>query len=146
GRSLQRPERGPHEQLAADERGDRVAREAEDEHGPAYPERHGLARPDGDAPEDLLDAELRLDAAEEVVRADGHAARGNEHVVLETLLDGAAMRGFVVRDGGQSGGDGTLGLELSSEHDAVRLVPLARPERRPGRFELRAGGQDRRAW
>ena len=38
-----------------------------------------------------------------------------------------------------------LGLELRREHHAVRLVHLARSERRAGRSELRAGRQDRNA-
>ena len=38
-------------------------------------------------PEDLLDAELGLDPTDEVVRPDGDAARGDEHVRLEAELD-----------------------------------------------------------
>ena len=85
GRPLQGQHRRPDEELAADERRDRVARQAEDERPAADAERDRLARPHGDAPEDLLDPELGLDPPDEVVRADRDAARGDEHVVLEAL-------------------------------------------------------------
>ena len=75
-----------------DERRDGVARQAEDERPPADAERERLAGLDRDAPEDLLDAELAEDPADEVVRPDGDAARRDEHVGSEPALERGAMR------------------------------------------------------
>ena len=85
--ALQRAQRGLDEELAADERRDRVPRQAEDERLAAHAERDRLARLDRDAPEDLLDAELPLDRADEIVLADRDAARGDEDVGREPALE-----------------------------------------------------------
>jgi hypothetical protein len=62
------------------------------------------------------------------VRTDGHAAGGDEHVALEPALERGAMSHLVVGRGGERADDPARGLERGREHDAVRLVDLARPE------------------
>src|SRR5438477_13097579 len=59
--ALQREHGRTHEQLEADERGDRVSGQPEDQRRASDAERDRLARFDRHAPEDLLDAELGLD-------------------------------------------------------------------------------------
>ena len=89
GCPLERAERRDDEEERADERRDRVSGEPEQQR--VAPRRKGdrLARPHRDAPEDLFRAELCEDAADEVVRADGDAARGDEDVRLETRASAA---------------------------------------------------------
>ena len=97
---------------------------------PADAERHRLARPHGDAPEDLLDPELRLDPPDEIVRADRDAARRDEHVELEPLLERATVRVLVVGDRVEPRDLRAGGGQLGAEHRCVRLVDLARAEAR----------------
>ena len=96
--ALERAKRGADEELEADERRDGVAGQAEHERPVADAERDRLARLDRDAPEDLLDAELRGDSPHEVVRADRDAARADDDVGLERPLERRAVRVVVVLD------------------------------------------------
>ena len=64
GRALEGEQSRPHEDLGTDERGNRIAGKSEDERRPAHAERQRLSRLDGDAPEDLLDAEARSGSGE----------------------------------------------------------------------------------
>ena len=80
GVPLQREQRRSNEQLEPDERRHRVPGQAEDERAPEDAERDRLAGTHGDAPEDLLHAQLGLDPAHQVVGADRDAARGDEDV------------------------------------------------------------------
>ena len=66
--------RRPDEQLDGDERRHGIAGEPEDERLAAPAEGERLARLHRHAPEDLVDAELGADLANEVVRADRDAA------------------------------------------------------------------------
>ena len=66
------------------------------------PERDRSAGLDRDAPEHLLDAELGLHPADEVVRAHRHAAGRHEHVGIEAALQRRSVCSFVVRDRVQS--------------------------------------------
>ena len=104
-------------QLAADERRHRVARQPEHERLTAHAERHRLARLDRDAPEHLLDTELRLDRAHEVVRTDRDAARRDEDVRREPAFERRAVRGLVVGDGRQRLDVGAGGGERGREHE-----------------------------
>jgi hypothetical protein len=79
-RTLEREQRGTDEEQRPDERRYRVTGKAEDERCVAHTEGEGLPRLDGYAPEKLLDSELGLDAADEVVRPHRHAAGRHEHV------------------------------------------------------------------
>ena len=56
----------------------------------------------GHAPEDLVHAELGLDRADEIVRADGDTARGHKHVVLEPAGERLPVRVLVVGDSRQA--------------------------------------------
>ena len=94
--ALQREHGRPHEQLEADERGDRVTGQPEDQGAPTDAERDRLAGLHRHAPEHLFDAELRLRRTDEVVDADRDAARRHEHVGLEPALDRRARRRLVV--------------------------------------------------
>src|SRR5262249_62296664 len=112
---------------------------------PADPEREGLPRLDRDTPEHLLDTELCLEPPDEVMRADGDAARGDEDVCVEPTHEGVAMRVLVVRSGREHLDLGACGLEKRCEHPPVRLEDLAglqvvarRPELAPGREHGRA--------
>ena len=118
-RPLQGQDRRADEELAADERRDRVARQAEDERPVADAERDRLARSHGHAPEDLLDPELGLDPADEVVRADRHAARGDEHVVLEALPNRIA--------GARSSSSSTDASRVTSAPAAVSCAAIITP-------------------
>ena len=142
---LERAQRGLHEELAADERRHRIARQPEHERRAAHAERDRLARLDRDPPEDLLDAELGLDAAHEIVRPDGDAARGDEDVGFEPALERGAMRRLVVCDDREQLDLRARGGERGGEHERVRLVDLARRERLAGLRELGAGGEHRDA-
>src|SRR5258708_34950247 len=99
-RALQREQRRADEQLAADERRDGIPGQTEDERAVTDAERQRFARLHGNAPEHLLDAELGLDAPDQVVWSDGNAAGGDEHGRLEPELERRAMRLLVVGDGG----------------------------------------------
>ncbi len=108
---------------------DGVAREPEDERPSADAERERLSRPDGNAPEVLLDTELGQDPPDEVVRADRDPARADEHVRLEAVLERPPMLLLVVGDRADALDLGTGGLERRRQHRRVRLVDLPRPER-----------------
>jgi hypothetical protein len=97
-RTLKGADGRAHEQHEADERGDGVAGQAEDQRLLADAESDRLAGLDRHTPEDLPDAELGLDATDEIVGADGDSARGDDEILLERLLEGAPVRGFVVAD------------------------------------------------
>src|SRR5437879_4390152 len=84
---LQRPKGRLDEELRSDECRDGVARQAGDERRVAGAERERLAGLDRDAPEQLLDTELPLDLADEIVLADRDSARGDEDVALEATLE-----------------------------------------------------------
>src|SRR5581483_11916035 len=113
-----------------------IPRQSEDERAAAHAERNGLARLDRYLPEDLFDAELRLDPADEIVRSDRNAARGDEYVCLETARDRVAMRALVVRDGGEALDLCACSGKGTREHECVRLIDLPRLERCPRRDEL----------
>ena len=89
GDALERQDGGTDEELEADERRTRVPGQAEHERPAPNAERDRLARLDRDAPEHLLDAELRLDPPHEVVRPDRDAAGGDEDVRLEPARERA---------------------------------------------------------
>ena len=91
--ALEREQRRPDEELEPDERRDRVSRAARRRAPSEHAERDRLSRLDRDAPEDLLDPELGRDLRDEVVRPDGDAAGGDEHVGLEPALERRAVRG-----------------------------------------------------
>src|SRR5262249_58142488 len=95
--ALEREQRGPNEELEADERRDRIPRQPEDEGLAAHAERDRLARLHRDAPEHLFDPELRLDPADEVMRADRDTARREQDVCTEPALERLAVRALVVR-------------------------------------------------
>ncbi len=143
GETEQRVDGRPHEKLEADERGDRVARQVEEQVVAAHAERDGLAGLHGDAPEHLLDPQLGLHPPHEIVRADRRAAGRDEHVEPEqSLFHRATMLLLGVRNGAELGRHGAGGEELRGEHEAVRLVDLAGAERLPWLHELRAGDED----
>src|SRR5262249_10951047 len=71
---------GPQEELEADERRAGVPGQSEAQRPSANAEGDGLAGPDGDPPEDLLDSQLRLGRTDEVVHADRDAAARDEDV------------------------------------------------------------------
>ena len=131
--TLQRAQRRLDEELAADERRHRVAGQPEHERLTAHAERHRLARLDRDAPEHLLDAELGLDRAHEVVRTDRDAARRDENVRREAALERLPVCGLVVGDRRQRLDVGTGGGERGRQHETVRLVDLPGCELRSGR-------------
>ncbi len=87
---------------APDERRERVPGQAEDERRSADAEGERLARTHRDAPEDLLDAELRLDAADEVVRPDRDATRGDDHIGLRAPCTRACSSAASVSSAGAS--------------------------------------------
>ena len=78
--SLQRAQRRSHEELEPDERRHGIAGKPEHERRVAHAERDRLPGLDRDTPEHLVDAELRGDAANQVVRSDRHAARADDDV------------------------------------------------------------------
>jgi hypothetical protein len=71
GRALKREQRRSNEELAANEGGDGISGKPEHKRWPANPEGERLAGLDRDAPEHLLDAELRENPAHQIVRSDG---------------------------------------------------------------------------
>ena len=87
---------GPHEELEADERRDRVAGQAEDELVVLRAEPGRLAGPQRDAPEALLDAQLGERRLDVVVRADRDAAGDDDHIGgVEALREGGPGAGGV---------------------------------------------------
>ena len=119
--------------------------QAENERVAARPEGERLARLDRDTPEHLLDAELPLDLADEIVLADRDAARRDEDVALETTLERLSQRRLVVGNGRRADDLRARDGQRSGEHERVRLVDLPGLERLARRDELAAGGKDRHA-
>ena len=95
---------------------------------PRTPNETGLPGFTATPPEDLLDAELGLDRADEVVRADRDAARGDEHVVLEPALERLPVRVLVVGDRRQALDVSARRRELRREHQR-RSPRRSRPAR-----------------
>ena len=87
GLAAQPPQRGQDEQRRADDRRQRVARQAEHERRAAPPEPQRLARLDPHAPEDLVDAAGLEGGLDVVVRADRDAAGDDQDVALQPELD-----------------------------------------------------------
>src|SRR5207244_10555863 len=108
----------------------------------ADPERDRLARLDGHAPKDLLDSELGLDPTDEVVRPNGDAARGDDDVRAQRMLESVSMRGLVVADRRHQLDDRAGGLELGRQDQPVRLVDLTRAEYLARTTELGSRWQD----
>ena len=100
----ERASAGTTKSSAPDERRYGVPGQPEDERAATGGERDRLAGAHRDAPEDLLRAEIRERAADEIVRADRHAAGGDEDVRLETARERGAVDGRIVR-GGLAGRD-----------------------------------------
>ncbi len=73
------------------------------------------------------------------MRPNRHPARRHEQVGLEPALEGGPVRLLVVLDGREALGQRPRALELSGQHDAVRLVDLTRPEGLARRPELGPG-------
>ena len=143
GIALQREQRGAHEEEGADEGRDRVPGEAEHERPPARPEGERLPGPHRDPPEDLLDAEPREHTADEVVGPDRDAARGDDDVRLERARENAFERVLRVLRHAEALDVGARCGESGLDHDAVRLVDLARFELVARRTQLGAGDRDR---
>ena len=143
GRALQREQRGPDEELAADKRRHGVPGQPEHERRAADAERQRLSRLHGDAPEHLLDAEIARGGPDEIVRAHRHAAGGDDDVGRERALERLPMRIWVVLYGVEPHHIGAGGAERSRQHRAVRLVDLPWPERSPRPLQLRTGRQQR---
>ena len=137
--ALEGEQRGPDEELEADERRDGVPGQPEHERPAANAERDRLARLDRDAPEHLLDAELGLDPANEVVRADGDPAGGDEDVASRPRSSACDAPPRCPRPASRS--TTAPRRRARGQHQAVRLVDLARRERLAGRAELGPGGQ-----
>src|SRR6266545_4450147 len=134
--SLQREHRGTHEELESHERRNRIAGQSEDQRRAARAERDRLPGLDRDAPEDLLDAELSLELADEVELSNRHSSRGHEQIRLQAALERRPVRALVVRDGGGRTDFGARTRKRGGQHDAVRLVDLAWGEPFAGRLEL----------
>ncbi len=134
------------EEQGADEGGDRISREPEDERSTPAPEREGLAGPHRDAPEHLLDPEALLDASDEVVRANRHATRRHDDIRRESLFERCLVRLFRILGRGEARHHGAGGLEQRREHDSVRLVDLPGRERLTRRAKLGSRDDDRHAW
>jgi len=143
GGALERAERRLHEELRRDERRHRVAGQPEHERAAADAERDRLAGLHGDAPEDLLDAELGLDPPDEIVRPHRDAARGDEDVRGQRALERGTVGRLVVGDRRLELDVGADGGERGREHEPVRLVDLTSGERPARRDELAARREDR---
>ena len=143
--ALERPQRGHDEQERSHERGDGVSRQAENERVAAHGERQGLPGAHGDAPEDLLRAQFLERCPNEVVRPDGDSSRRHEHVRLEPTEERRPVRRLVVGDALARKDDRSGRAQQRGEHDAVRLVDLARGEGLARPPELRPGRHDRDA-
>ena len=76
------------------------------------------------------------------MRADRHAAGGDENVRIEAALERCPVRGRIVRGGLVWGNLGAGGTKHGRQHHTVRLVDLAVAERLAGRAELRARRDD----
>ena len=101
----------------------------EDEPPVQHAERNRLSGLHRNSPEDLLDAELGLDLAHEIVRPDRDAAGGDEHVGREPARERLAVGALVVGDRAQPLDLGARRLELRGEQQPVGLVDLSRLER-----------------
>ncbi len=139
GCALESQQRRPDEELEPDECRDRVSGEPEDEPPFEHAERDRLSRLHRNSPEDLLDAELGLDHAHEIVRPDRDAAGGDEHVGREPAREGLAVGGLVVGDRAQPLDLGPCRLQLRGEQQPVRLIDLSRLEQlaRPAKLAAR---------
>jgi glycosyltransferase involved in cell wall biosynthesis len=138
------------EELEADQRRDRVPGQTEHERASPHAERDRLARLDGHAPENLLHAELGLDRADEIVRADRDATGGDEHVMFQAALERLAVCVLVVGDSRQALDGSARRTELGVEDQSVGLVDLAWRERLAGPAKLGSrcqygGARDRSA-
>ena len=142
---LERAQRRSDEELEPDERRHGIAGKPEHERRVAHAERDRLAGLDRHAPEDLLDAELRGDAAHEVVRSNRHAARADDDVGLQRSRERIAMRVLVVAHRREPFDVGAVRAKRGLEHRPVRLVDLARLERLSRRAQLGAGREHRDA-
>ena len=143
--SLQLEDGRANEELEPHERRDGVPGQAEHERRAAGPERNRLPRLHRDAPEHLLDAELGEGRADEVVRPDRDAARGDENVGLESPLERGAEGVRVVGDRVEHRHLRPRGDEAAGQHRRVGLVDLPGAEWLAGAPQLRPRGQDRRA-
>ena len=143
---LHREQRRADEELEPDEGGDRVPREAEDERPAAHPECNWLSRPNRDPPEDLLDAQLGLGRADEVVDTHRDATARDQDVRLEPALDRSPGRFGVVLDRRQALDRRAGAADLGREDHAVRVVDLAALERLAGRAQLRPRHRQDDTW
>src|SRR5439155_20959833 len=101
---------------------------AEDQRPFPNAERDRFARLDGYTPEDLLDSELCLDPADEIVRTDGDTSGSDDDVRAERVLESVSMRDLIVADRRHQLDDRAGGLELGRQDHPVGLVDLARGE------------------
>ena len=76
------------------------------------------------------------------MRADGDAARADQHIRLEAALERSPVLTLVVRDRADALHLGTGGVEGSREHRRVRLVDLPRAQLLSGRTQLGPGAED----
>ena len=143
-------ERGHHEEQAADDRGDRVARQPDHEHRPETPVHQGLSGAQSHPPEAELHAfraERRLD---EVVVADRGAAEGDEEIRSRRpgAAHGVPQGADIVGGDAEIDGLGAGLLTEGGEREAVRgddLIPFG-PLARPHQFVAgREHGQPRPA-
>ncbi len=141
--SLQRAQRRDDEQDAADERGDRIPGQAEDEGAFSDAERDRLPRPHCNAPEHLFHAQFALDPTHEIVRSDRDAAGRDHDVRSESSLERNPVCGLGVFGDSEPLDTRSGALDQRPQHDPVRLVDLTRTERLPRSTKLRPGDGDR---
>ena len=141
GCALERQQRRPDEELEPDEGRDRVSREPEDETPLQHAERDRLSRLHRNSPEDLLDAELGLDPAHEIVRPDRDAAGGDEHVGRQPPRECVAVCALVVGHRAQPLDLGPCRLQLRGEQKPVGLVDLSGLEQLARPAQLAARGE-----
>ena len=131
------------EELEGDEHRDRVPREVEDEVVAANAKGDRLPRLHGDSPEDFLDTKPRLRLTHQVVRPDGGASGGHEHVEAEQgALHGALELVRVVPDHPELGRYRARQLQRGREQKPVRLVDLPGTELLPRLLQLGPRDQD----
>src|SRR5204862_3368914 len=122
---LQRKHCRPDEELEADERRDRVARQPEHERRSAYAEGDRLPGLDRDAPEDLLDAEVRLELPDEIVRPHRDPPRGDDDVGGERMRERSRVCLLVVAARVEPLDVGACAGQLRGEDQAVGLVDFS---------------------
>ena len=120
-------------------------RETEHQRVAADAERDRLPRLHGDAPEDLLDAELSRDCPHEIVWANRDAAGADDEIRVDALLERRSMSRLVIRGGGERDDVGAARAEGGREHDAVRLVDLAGLQSLARTAQLGARAENERA-